>query len=76
MCGCGGSDLVNGDRLRKGGDCASSDKVVADTRRVAVACKALRNMTSIISDDQKPDILQVRRPFESTILLVNLNLAL
>ena len=50
---------MNGDRLRRGGDCATADKVVADTRRLAVACKALRSMTSVIGDTQKPDIVQV-----------------
>ncbi len=37
--GCGGSDYVNGDRLRKGGDCANASLVQADLRRVDAAKK-------------------------------------
>lgn len=59
VCGCGGSDYVNGHRLREGGDAASAEMVSADPRRVAASCASLRSMTSAISVTHEPDMVQV-----------------
>jgi glycine/D-amino acid oxidase-like deaminating enzyme len=57
ICGLGGSDHVSGDRLRPGGDCASSDLITGDTSRVTAACASLGAMTSVV--DREPDVVQV-----------------
>lgn len=56
VCGCGGSDYVSGDRLRKGGDCELPESIAADPRRVAAAVLSLQGMTSIA--DRPPDVTQ------------------
>eukprot|EP01035_Chromulina_nebulosa_P024498 gene24498-31900_t len=56
VCGCGGSDYVSGDRLRANGDCASSDLVYADPKRVDAATKSFKSMSSL--GDHTPDITQ------------------
>lgn len=60
ICGCGGSDTVEGDRLRKNGDCADAAMIEADPLRVAAAVASLHNMSSIItSATTQLDITQV-----------------
>lgn len=57
MCGLGGSDYVNGDRLRHGGDCGRAELIEADPLRVAAAMSSLRAMSSV--GDRDPSITQV-----------------
>lgn len=57
VCGCGGSDYVTGDRLRRGGDCERSELIVADPRRVEAASKSFKAMSSI--GDRIPSTTQV-----------------
>ena len=56
ICGCGGSDYVTGDRLRKGGDCENPENIQADPSRINAAVTSIRSMTSI--GDRTPDITQ------------------
>ena len=56
VCGCGGSDYVSGDRLRKGGDCEFPESIQADMRRVEAAVRSLQGMTSLA--DRSPDVTQ------------------
>jgi glycine/D-amino acid oxidase-like deaminating enzyme len=58
ISGCGGCDYVEGDRLRSGGDCEDASTIHANEERVASAVTALRSMTNIINEQQKPDITQ------------------
>ena len=46
ICGIGGSDYVEGDRLREGGDCAAASMVEANPARVAAARRSLSALTS------------------------------
>ena len=46
ICGIGGSDYVEGDRLRDGGDCARASLVEANPDRVAAGSAALASLTS------------------------------
>jgi glycine/D-amino acid oxidase-like deaminating enzyme len=56
VCGLGGSDIVQGERLEKGGDCESPEKVLADPVRVSKALESLSAITPVLSN--KPDISQ------------------
>uniref|UniRef100_A0A7S1U924 FAD dependent oxidoreductase domain-containing protein n=2 Tax=Phaeomonas parva TaxID=124430 RepID=A0A7S1U924_9STRA len=47
ICGCGGSDEVDNDRMREGGDCYDPDSIAADPARVAAARQSLADMSSI-----------------------------
>ena len=62
VCGLGGSDIVGGDRLRRGGDCASAHLVQADSTRVRAAVQSLRSMASFA--DKEPEIAQVCSPLD------------
>lgn len=69
ICGCGGSDYVSGDRLRKGGDCYDPVMIQADPKRVIAASKSLKHMSSIFN--KIPDITQAcMRPCTSDALPV------
>ena len=69
ICGCGGSDYVKGDRLRATGDCASSELIEADPRRVRAATSSLKSMSSL--GDTQPDIAQAcMRPCTSDAMPV------
>ena len=57
ICGLGGSDYVSGDRLRRGGDCESADKVLADPRRVDACLVSIRGFSSL-SDARQPGVVQ------------------
>ena len=46
ICGIGGSDYVEGDRLREGGDCAAASMVEANPARVEAARRSLSALTS------------------------------
>ena len=59
VCGCGGSDHVSGDRLRKGGDCEHAGLIIADPARVAAAHRSFSSITSLAADRGEPDIAQV-----------------
>ena len=56
ICGCGESDYVSGDRLRKGGDCEAPELIDADTSRVQAASASFRSMTSL--GNTAPDVIQ------------------
>ena len=56
ICGCGGSDHIEGDRLREGGDCETADKILANPDRVRAATLALKAMSSL--GDHTPTIAQ------------------
>lgn len=56
ICGCGGSDYVNGDRLRKGGDCESAELIQADPLRVAAALRSVQSMSTL--GDRTPTTTQ------------------
>lgn len=56
ICGCGGSDYVKGDRLRSTGDCARSELIHADPKRIQAASSSLKSMSSL--GDAKPDVAQ------------------
>merc|ERR1712137_922113 len=45
VCGMGGSDHIQGARLREGGDCASADLILPNPQRVQIACESLAQMT-------------------------------
>ena len=53
VCGIGGSDYVEGDRLREGGDCAAPSMVAANPSRVQAAQRSLSAITS--EADGAPD---------------------
>ena len=57
ICGCGKSDYVSGDRLRRGGDCSSADKIDPDMTRVAAARSSFSSLSSL--GDRTPDVVQV-----------------
>ena len=54
ICGIGGSDYVSGDRLRDGGDCSSSDLILADPKRIDAGRKSFSSMSSL--GDRTPDL--------------------
>ncbi|CAM9615918.1 unnamed protein product [Chrysoparadoxa australica] len=54
ICGCGGSDHVQGARLLPGGDCEDSSKIGADPTRVMAANASFRGITSA-GGDKMPD---------------------
>lgn len=58
VCGVGGSDHVRGDRLRPGGDCATSSLISGDKMRADTACSSLAAMTSVVAG-KEPEIVQV-----------------
>lgn len=69
ICGCGGSDYIEGDRLRKGGDAADATLIQANPQRVLAATSSLRSMSSL--GDQAPDLTQAcLRPCTSDALPV------
>lgn len=69
ICGLGGSDYVKGDRLRSMGDCARSELIQADPKRVQAATSSLQSMS--ILGDVKPDISQAcMRPCTSDAMPV------
>jgi len=57
ICGLGGSDYVSGDRLRAGGDCASSELIKEDPTRVTAAVTSIAGMSSAIAK-RTPDVTQ------------------
>jgi len=57
VCGCGGSDYVSGDRLRRGGDCADPEKIQANPQRVKAASASLRAMAPDVARGE-PDVAQ------------------
>ena len=50
ICGIGGSDYVEGDRLKEGGDCERATMVAANPSRVEAGSSCLKSMTSEASD--------------------------
>lgn len=72
ICGCGGSDYVEVDRLREGGDCDSAEKILADPDRVAAATASFQDMSSIGSR-HVPSIKQVD-VYNKASLVLKLNL--
>jgi hypothetical protein len=58
ICGCGGSDYIEGDRLRAGGDCSDATKIQATQARVDASLEALRAISSL--GDATPSVTQVR----------------
>ena len=59
ICGIGGSDYVRGDRLREGGDCENADCIKADNKRVTAAMKSFSTLSSSLTMNRNPDIIQV-----------------
>jgi len=57
VCGIGGSDTVNANRLQKGGDCDCPEKIVSNPGRVKAACRSLGAMSSDVKD-VVPDVAQ------------------
>ena len=57
ICGCGGSDHINGDRLRTGGDCEDAEKIIANPKRVKAAMNSFSSMVNI-AKDKTPEITQ------------------
>jgi len=53
----GGSEVLHEDRLGKGGDCESTEGVLADPARVRAACESFRGMTSAVSGGE-PEVTQ------------------
>jgi glycine/D-amino acid oxidase-like deaminating enzyme len=58
VCGLGGSDHISGDQLRAGGEFDSSEKVVANESRIAAARSSLNKLTTSLSLDRSPEIVQ------------------
>lgn len=56
ICGIGGSDYVNGDRLRENGDCATADLILADPKRVEAGLNSFKSMSTL--GNRTPDIMQ------------------
>ena len=48
LCGIGGSDYVEAERLAPGGDCESADLILADPSRVQAAWDAFKSMSPTI----------------------------
>jgi glycine/D-amino acid oxidase-like deaminating enzyme len=68
ICGIGGSDYVNGDRLLEGGDCESADLILADINRTTAGINSFKSMSSL-GDKYKPIITQAcMRPCTSDSL--------
>jgi hypothetical protein len=59
ICGIGGSDYVRGDRLRAGGDCENADCITADNKRVAAAMKSFSSLSTSLTMNRNPDVIQV-----------------
>ena len=57
VCGCGGSDHISGDRLRKGGDSYDPADILANEARIEASEQALHKMTSIV-DGIEPLVIQ------------------
>ena len=49
LCGIGGSDHVEGARLRQAGDCGTADKIEANSSRVSAAHKSLTAMAPALT---------------------------
>ena len=59
ICGIGGSQYINEERLLPGGDCDRSDKITEDPSRVAAAMRSFGGMSqSIGGDGKKPLVTQ------------------
>eukprot|EP00041_Stephanoeca_diplocostata_P038468 m.1518347 g.1518347 ORF g.1518347 m.1518347 type:complete len:236 (+) comp25221_c2_seq1:134-841(+) len=57
MCGVGGSDHVEGARLREEGDCGRPERVLADVARVDAAMASAREMMpTVVADMQSADV--------------------
>jgi hypothetical protein len=65
ICGCGGSDYIEGDRLRAGGDSSDATKIHASSSRVEASLQALRAISSL--GDATPSITQVSS-FQSLLI--------
>ena len=58
VCGLGGSDHISGDQLRSGGEYDSSEKVLPNVNRVLAARSSLNELTTSLSIDRSPEIVQ------------------
>lgn len=58
VCGIGGSDHISGDQLRPGGPYDSSDKIHENETRINAARSSLNEMTTNLTLDRTPDIVQ------------------
>jgi len=57
ICGCGGSEHIRGDQLRKGGKCERPEQVLGDPLRAQAASKSFSSMTSV-AHGKDPEVTQ------------------
>ncbi len=58
VCGCGGSDVVSGDRLKAGGDCYDPTQILADPVRAQAAAACFRTYSTIGCSHPQPSVTQ------------------
>ena len=62
LCGCGGSDYIEGDRLREGGDCEKAEDIKANEKRVKAATMSFEELTDVAKGKEADVIQACMRP--------------